>query len=139
MNELAIRLKLLKQYAHMAHNLVKGEAFFQDHEFLGDIYEKIDGHYDNVIERMIGLDMEPNIAQINLEAAKRLQVTGGKVADCHEALGTVMGRLNSICELIEQECRNKSLSQGTLQLLGGMADEYEVLKYKIKQRLKESY
>jgi len=139
MIELAVKLKLLKLYAHMAHNLVKGESFLADHEFLGDIYDKMDGHYDDVIERMIGLDMEPNIAQINLEAAKRLQVTGGKVADCHEAFGTVLGRLNAICETIEQECKDPNKSQGTIQLLGGMADEFEMLKYKLKQRLKEQY
>ena len=45
MNLLTI-LRFLQFYTHNAHNLLRGPTFFQDHEFLGELYPAYEVDYD---------------------------------------------------------------------------------------------
>ena len=75
MEELAILLRCLQLYTHNSHNLIKGETFFQDHEFLGELYPIYEAAYDSIVERMIGLEnLQPKkLLAIQTKAMKLLE------------------------------------------------------------------
>ena len=134
MNDLAIKLKLLNLYSHMAHNLIKGDSFFADHEMLGSIYEKADDHYDAVVERMIGLGQAPDIQAIVVQATIAFR-DKPKQVDAKGWLKSVLQLIEEIMQPIMQLCKASGTTEGTKQLVGGIADEWEVVKYKLKQRV----
>lgn len=70
MTNLAILYKLANMYAHAAHNLCAKSLFMQDHEYFSDLYEAYEGHYDDVIERMIGLGQPVDIQAITMNACQ---------------------------------------------------------------------
>jgi DNA-binding ferritin-like protein len=136
MNEIAVNLKLLNLYAHIAHNLCAHATFFQDHEFFGDLYDKADGYYDSVIERMIGLDKNPNLVQIHIDAVIKLKSMTVDVKENKEYYKISLELLSKLCYSLDEACKQPDITEGTKQLLGGIADEIEALKYKVKQRIK---
>lgn len=127
---LAALLRYLQLYTHMAHNLLGGETFLQDHEFFGELYPGYEADYDSVIERMIGLGEQLDLVKIQkdavseLKAPKSLEEAYKEILSCEE-------ELISACEKLE-----KSASLGTANLLAGLADKAEGRIYKLKQRLK---
>jgi DNA-binding ferritin-like protein len=130
MLELAAIYRAMNLYIHHAHNMVNGEDFFQDHEFFGQLYEKADGFYDDIIEREIGLGHKM-IPLINIILnANRIIISQGSdyfksaLFFCEEAIMK-----------IEELSKNDKLSIGTQNLLAGQADVLEVFIYKIKQRI----
>ena len=74
MKELLYLLRAMQIYSHNAHNLIKGNAFFGDHDFFGDVYLQLEGNFDSVAERIIGLfGEEPlNLQMMMVEVTKRL-------------------------------------------------------------------
>lgn len=123
-------LRYMQFYAHIAHNKIGGETFFQDHAFLGELYAGYEGDYDDVVERMIGLDEELDLIEVHKEAVSDLKVP--KSYDlCFKEILKCEEELCKIIEDIISEC-----SQGTSQLIGGIADKSEMRQYKLKQRLK---
>jgi len=54
-NELAFELKGLSLSAHLAHFNVTGEGFGTLHKLYGDIYESMDGWFDDLGERVRSL------------------------------------------------------------------------------------
>lgn len=127
---LASLLRYMQFYAHMAHNLLGGETFFQDHSFLGELYEAYEGEYDDVIERLIGLEEDPDLIQIHKDAVEQLEkpesykICFKELLKCEE----------EICKMIEEIVKDSS--QGTMQLIGDIANKSEMRQYKLKQRLK---
>lgn len=99
MEKIAFVFRYLQLYAHQAHNLVKGQTFFQDHDYLGALYPVYEEAYDSIIERSIGLNKPVNIQKVNQAAVK-------------------------------------GSSQGTMNLLAGLADQSEMRQYKLQQRIK---
>ena len=134
MNELAVKFQLLNFFAHMAHNVSYGATFPQDHAFFADIYDKADDHYDSTVERMIGLGFNPNIQQIVAEASNRFKPM--KAADNDEMFQQIVSQINAINIGLGAICKAGDITEGTRQMFGSMADEWEVVKYKLKQRLK---
>jgi DNA-binding ferritin-like protein len=122
----------MQLYAHNAHNLVSGRTFFEDHAFLGELYATYEAAYDSVVERMIGLSMEINLAEVQKKAAGMLEKitnpTGDTIFNC------VLECERTLCKTIETEVSGKT--QGTIQLLGDIANASEVRQYKLNQRLK---
>jgi DNA-binding ferritin-like protein len=112
-------------------------VFKQDHEMLGDIYEKADGHYDSIIERLIGLGRTPNIPTINLQAAQKLQQLVLSYKENAECFSAILNLNKQILQNIEMLAKSPGISQGTLQLIGGHADEIEKENYFLGQRLKK--
>jgi DNA-binding ferritin-like protein len=139
MLELAVTLQTLKLYAHAAHHICARVVFNQDHDTLSDIYSKADSDYDDVIERYIGIygDESLDEAKIISSAAQKMANLPLKQAkENKELLKTCLDLHKDICSKIEVLCKNGKTSQGTIQLLGDIANASEVTQYKLKQRLK---
>lgn len=127
---LATFLRHMQFYAHIAHNLVGGETFFQDHEFLGELYASYEGDFDAVVERMVGLGERFDLVKIHQDAVKGLDQPGS-FNSCFE----------EILKLEEKLCANieklvPDTTQGTANMLQGIADKSEMRQFKLKQRLK---
>lgn len=130
MLELISSFRALQMVAHHAHHLVKGPSFFEDHSFFGKLYNKADEYYDNVAERFIGLGFEShfNLGEILAKVAEKSVVD----ADHYK---NVLNLINGIDEVINDMTASGLLSEGTVQLLGDIADNLEVYKYKINRRV----
>lgn len=131
MEELATLLKHMNLFAHNSHNLSRGPLFLQDHAFLSDLYEAYDGHYDSVVERIIGLGQPCNLKQIAVLAASHLE----EVGDNKAALSHLYKMENELCSHIE-ELAKSGVSQGTLNLLADLADKSEQRQYLLSRRIK---
>ena len=137
MEELAILFRFKQLLGQQCHQMVSRSVFKQDHEMLGDIYEKADGHYDSIIERLIGLGRTPNIPTINLQAAQKLQQLVLSYKENAECFSAILNLNKQILQNIEMLAKSPGISQGTLQLIGGHADEIEKENYFLGQRLKK--
>ena len=139
MFQLMACFRAMQLFAHSAHLLCSRVVFFQDHEFFGEIYGKAEGWFDSVSERMIGLGQEEQLKlqSVVSAVAQKLQnapSTGSKEnKEYYVYLNTQMDEAKKYCEEL---CKSGQLSEGTRQLLGGIADEIEGYKYKISRRIK---
>ena len=137
MKDLATHLRYLQLQAHNAHNQVTGEAFFADHEYLGELYQAYEEAYDAVVERIIGSGQEIDLVSIQKDAAAKLAKPVG-VDDMFiiflQGETVLCRKIEALCELPLIGGAKRNLSQGTLNLLAGIADASEVRQYKIGQR-----
>jgi DNA-binding ferritin-like protein len=130
MEKLATILRSLQLYSHQAHNLIRGQTFFQDHEFLGEIYPAYETDYDDVVERCIGTGEKIDIKAVNKQAAENLPSDSLLTVDfCFARLLT---NEKLLCKQIEEVTPKVSI--GTQQLIGEIANKSEVRQYKLKQR-----
>lgn len=139
MLDLAVSIRALQFYSHHAHHIVARIVFNQDHGMLGEIYGKMDGDYDSVIERFIGTQGEQGLdeAQVLMAACKKATSMPMKgVKENKELLSHCLMQVKDINSKIEALCKSGKLSQGTIQMLGNIADTNEVLVYKLQQRLR---
>ena len=136
MTTLAINFRFLQLYTQIAHNQVFGPLFFQDHPFLGDLYDKFEGYYDAVVERMIGGGKTLNLFEINIAATDKLRAYSNIPISCNgDYFNNILGEVKLTLDEIAKV--NSAESLGTQNLLAGIADELEVdVLYKIGQRLK---
>jgi DNA-binding ferritin-like protein len=134
MENLASILRFMQLYAHNAHNMSSGLTFMQDHAYFGDLYPAYEDAYDSIIERLIGLDKEPDLIALNIEAANELQHHGK--SDNDGCFSLILQYEEAVCKLIDKI--KESGSEGTRQLIGELANQSEMRQYKIKQRLKKS-
>lgn len=132
MHNTAIILRALQLYAHNAHNLAKGKTFLEDHEFLGELYGAYEGEYDSIVERMIGLGEEPDLNDITKQAADA--ATANEFKDNENAFSVLLVTEKELCSSIEKDMTDAS--NGTQNLLQGIADNSEMRQYKLKRRLK---
>ena len=132
MHNTAIILRALQLYAHNSHNLAKGKTFLEDHEFLGELYGAYEGEYDSIVERMIGLGEEPDLNDITKEAADA--ATANEFKDNENAFSVLLVTEKELCSSIEKDMTDAS--NGTQNLLQGIADNSEMRQYKLKRRLK---
>lgn len=116
---IASLLRYMQLLSHIGHNILGGATFFQDHAFLSELYSAYEGHYDDIVERMIGLDEEIDL------------VTVQKYESCYKEL---LDFEEELCRMIEELA--KGSSQGTIDLIGAIGSSSEVRQYKLKQRLK---
>ena len=136
MYQLVTLIRLIYLLKHNCHNLVSKISFFADHEFLGSSYEMSLKHYDSIIERMIGLNIQFDLLQVQDDAVKKLQQIPLQYKDNAECFFAILGVNKAILQLIEGLAKAQGISQGTIQLIGTIADEIEVENYKLQQRLK---
>jgi DNA-binding ferritin-like protein len=138
MLKLLSHLRALNLYSHHAHNLCGRIPFFQDHEFLNEVYEKADDDYDSVIERIIGTKGDQGLDLISICQASCQKLAsipmGTQNSDMFQAILQMKLELIS---MIEFEIKQPGVSQGTIQMLGDISDKEEVHIYKIKQRLRK--
>lgn len=132
MKSLAIILRASQLYAHQAHNLAHGCNFQSDHATFASFYEAYEGAYDDIVERLIGLTGDCDIAAITKSACDIVEKT--KFKDVQHAYTVLLATEKSICEVATTE--NKKATLGTQNLLQGIADASEKRMYVIQQRLK---
>ena len=130
MNDIAALLRFLQLYTHNAHNLCYGETFFQDHDYFGELYPAYEAAYDNVVERMIGLDLNPDLIQIQEISVSILKKYPSG------SFQTILEGEKKLCLKIQQLVPS-SQSEGTKQMLGDICDKSEIRQYKLKQRMKQ--
>ena len=123
-------LRHMQFFAHIAHNSVGGATFLQDHAFLAELYAAYEAAYDAVVERMIGLDEDLDLVEVHKVAVKDLKVPKSFEACFKE----ILSMEKELCDLIEKLVKNQS--QGTVQLIGDLANQSEMRIFKLKQRLK---
>jgi DNA-binding ferritin-like protein len=114
-------------------------VFFQDHEFFGSVYGQAEGYFDSLSERMIGSGQEEQLKLQSVMSAVCQKLASAPccgVKENKEYYSNLLSQCDEACKIIEPLCKSSSLSQGTINLLAGIADELEVLKYKISRRLK---
>jgi DNA-binding ferritin-like protein len=138
MLELICTLRASQLFLHHAHLLAKGSLFIQDHEFLSELYPELEGHFDSVSERLIGLGGEK---QLDLQIV--MSKVNEKLASC-PSVGVSENKAffqkqmefeKIICSEVEKLCAT-NLPQGTKQMLGDIADKSEIRQYKIGRRIK---
>lgn len=132
MERVATILRFLQLYSHIAHNMVSGATFFEDHSFLGGLYPAYESEYDDVVERMIGLGMTVDLFKVQHKAVEMLDRVS--FSNAKQAFQTILDSEKKLASEIETEAKLKP-SQGTLQTLGTIAENSEVRQYKLKQRL----
>ena len=127
MHTLATLYLAARIYAHRAHNLVCGPSFFADHAFLGELYDIYDDAYDALVERMLGLGQAVEPIKLTEAAIKMVQA---------DPCRNFFSRLLEYEKKIRTEIKllAPSTSDGTQNLLQGLADESEQRTYKMTQR-----
>lgn len=137
MEELAIMFRFAQLYTHNTHNLVARVPFFQDHEFLGELYPTYESDYDDIIERMIGKGTTPDLVQIQIIAADHLKQYPSTMKENSDCFNTLLMIEKSLCSHMETLIKQGALSQGTINLLADKCDKSEMRQYKIGQRIKK--
>lgn len=135
MHDLAILYRAAQFYTHNAHNLVYGDEFFQDHEFLGGLYATYETAYDDVVERMIGLNLEVNLPDFTCKASSMVESLA-PFEDNDSAFKQVLDFEIQFCSELYRENSSSEYSIGTKNFLQGLCDESEKRQYKIQQRTK---
>jgi DNA-binding ferritin-like protein len=128
MTDLLALFIALRDFSHIAHLSVTGEAFFSDHEFFGEYYQALDTAYDSVAERAIWLETKPDLFTVH--------------ANANKLLATMKDRRDWFVCLAEGEAKLReelttaiaTASEGTKNLLAQLADESERREFKLKQR-----
>lgn len=129
MEKLITILKIMNLYAHNCHNLTKGSTFFQDHEFLGEIYAQYDADYDDCVERAIGLGSQLNLPKLTMDAA----ADTAKLPH-NERMFVILLNLENALRT-EINSLYPAASVGTQQLIGEISNKSEMRTYKLKQRI----
>jgi DNA-binding ferritin-like protein len=137
MLQIAVLLRTSFLLKHNCHNMVARMIFFSDHEFLGSSYQEALDQYDSVIERLIGLGQTPDLVMVQAQAVEGLKAIPLSYKENSECFSAILGLNKRILSNIEIECKSGKLTQGTIQLLGDIADKIEIENYKIGQRLKK--
>jgi DNA-binding ferritin-like protein len=133
MDSLITQYRALQFLAHRAHNMVKGPTFFEDHEFLGELYPAYEAAYDSLVERVIGLGSEKlSITKINRVAADMSAVAPDETK-AETFFRIILKGEKDLCGLIDKAMAKAS--NGTQDLLQGLCNASEARQYQLKQRL----
>ena len=134
--EMAICFRAMQLYTHHAHNLVAHATFFSDHEFFGELYSFAEGAYDSLIERHVGtVSDQINLAEVVAKAHQKIVSLQSTVKENK----TYYLETLKLVDYILAECekyKSAPVSIGTQNLIADLADKTEVIKFKIKQRVK---
>ena len=136
MKDIISTTRTLNLYYHHLHNIAHGLPFEGDHEMMSRFYTQLEGSYDSLIERYMGLGADGGkeclIHILSGVVSVISQIPEGNDMDVHfrHALELESG----IQSMLEAEAESSSL--GTENLLAQLADESESRVYKLNQRLK---
>ena len=136
LQKLIIYLRFKHLFTHVCHNMVSGKTFFEDHEFLGLLYSQAEGWYDDLVERSLGLGQEVDLVDVQKKAAAYLGEVKIDFSNNEACFQVILKITKELCREIEVCVNSKTLSQGTIQLLGDIANFEEKNIYKLKRRLK---
>jgi DNA-binding ferritin-like protein len=127
--DLAALFRGLQLYAHNAHNLTSGQSFFEDHEFLGELYGTYEASYDKLIELMIGEGLSFGLPEIQSSALAFMQGMSRS-----EIFPELLDREKEIQYRINELSRGQT-DQGLIQAVGTLAEESKARSYKIGRRV----
>lgn len=123
-------LRYLSMVSQHLHWTVSGATSMQDHQMLGGLYEACDGFFDSVAERVVGLGgLAPTVAE-HLKYVYACAKRDGDVASM-QGVGEMVVRT---AQELNQVAACEGLSEGTKNLLAGIADELEKQAYFFQQR-----
>lgn len=131
MKKLATHLRCMQLYTHNAHNMCKGDTFYADHETLGELYPVYEAAYDGVVERMIGLGKEIDLASVQKEAADMCSEKG-VATSFSDAFKNILECEKELCKVLDEA--NEGASLGTQNFVQGLADQSEMRQYQLQQR-----
>ena len=133
MDSTVAQLRALQFLAHRAHNVVKGPTFFEDHEFLGELYPAYEKAYNDLVERIIGTNAESlSICKVNKAAAEMSSVSPNETRP-EAFFRIILKGEKDLCAMIEESIKEQT--QGTQNLLQQFCDDSEKRQYALKQRL----
>ena len=113
-------------FYQFAHHTVATCAFFADHAFFGAAYTAYAEAFDQVAERALGLGHKPDLADLNIAAAKMAaEISDGNLFT--HALELEQALLKVLAEA-------QGISTGTDNLTAGIADAVEARIYQLRQR-----
>ena len=138
LSALTVKFRAMQLFAHIGHNLVSGQNFKEDHEFLGELYETYEGVYDSLVERMIGLGTDPDLFEITNAANDMLQnVLYIDNASNDDWFSSLLDSEKSVCAIIQGAMRETftDTTEATKNLLAQIADDSEQRQYKMQQRI----
>ena len=132
--EIATSYRTVQFIAHNFHNLVKGQTFLEDHEFLGELYGKYEEAYDKCIERIIAFTGTADVTAITSKAcasAAQINPNGKQAAEMFAIILTLEKQFCALIKTVVPDC-----TDGTQNFLQGLADESEMRQYKISQKIR---
>jgi len=133
LTDLAIAFRAAQFVAHNSHHLVKGMAFFQDHEFIGELYERYTEAYDGIAERIIAFNGTLDVVSVTTKAAAAASSFNPDAKTSNEIFSALLAVEKSFCNMIKVIV--PSCTDGTQNFLQGLADESEQAQYKISRRI----
>ncbi len=140
----AVVLQAMRAWFHAAHHVTRGTGFNGDHELYAELYEAMQGYYDVVVEKSIGVAGCPSVAspqKITKEAAVVLQTYPDPVGMTSLAIASAGHNIaTKYCEFLKQ--LNETLEACGCLTLGlddfhaATANNVETFAYKLGQRVR---
>lgn len=132
--DVALAFRSSQFIAHNCHNLVKGATFFEDHEFLGELYGTYEDGYDGCVERIIAFTGNADVIGITSKAcAISAQFNPAGKASA-EIFSFILNLEKNICAVIKTAV--PGCTDGTQNFLQDLADKSEMRQYKISQKIR---
>lgn len=135
MTDVIALVRMMNLYYHHLHNISHGPSFVGDHELMNQFYTQLEGSYDSLIERYIGLGNECGKSHL-LEIITEAHSVLDNIPDTDDMETHFMYSLSlesSLRTEIESAC--EGASKGTENLLAALADESEMREYKLRRRV----
>lgn len=130
-----VNLRSLQLYYHSCHNVTHGSSFVGDHSLFSDFYKEAEAGYDRVAEYLVG-----KMGREALLSSDVISAVAERLAKLAPQTDTVEEMLELGCELEDE--LEESLNEldnlggiGLKNLVGDLAEQIDVRKYKILQRL----
>ena len=135
--DLAVCFRGMYLYSVQAHQLASKSTFIQDHEFLADIYSFAESSYDRLVERHIGTVSSSGVDFISLtnKSVDKVKSLKQIVSENKEYFEEILRFSTYILQELNKVAKSPSISVGTQNMIADIADQLEVLRYKIKRRI----
>lgn len=135
--EILCQIRAMQLFYHNAHHMVKGPLFPGDHGLFGSFYTELDGQYDSVGERFIGLFGQPlELSKILVKVYNKVNSLPSEVNENKDFFIAGLELEKQLCSMCEHLDKTPDATSGLRQLIGNIADVCEARQYKIKQRVK---
>ena len=132
--DVALIFRTAQFIAHNSHHLIRGITFFEDHEFLGELYGTYESAYDESIERIIGFSGTADVIGITSKACAGAGQFNPAGKTSTEIFSFILNLEKSICATIKSAVPGST--DGVQNFLQGLADESEQRQYKISQKIR---
>ena len=137
---LGVMLEALQLLHQSAHWQVRGPTYYGDHLLFERLYKKIPKQIDSVGERTVNLGDARLVCPITTANLAGQLIAGwgkrhGSVESARELVALSFRAEQSFVKAVKQALAGAPASDGTQNLLQGIADEHEANLYLLQQRL----